>query len=98
MYLGGIDKAQILESAAIKFADTPQKDFTATFTCTRDSGTSQTIEKIIYGDDRVFPKSIYIHAYCDRFKAAFSDLTNTASPEFISYALATRPAGPSRDK
>jgi len=98
LYVGGIHKAQIVESANIKFADSPTKDFQMIGTFTRDSGTADTIEKTIVGDHQRFPKQIYWHQYCDRHKIGFSDLTNTASPSFISYVLKTRSAGGARDK
>jgi hypothetical protein len=98
MYVGGIQKAHIADSANIKFADDPVKDFTMVGTFTRDSGTTETVEKIIVGDHTKFPKQIYWHQYCDRHSIGFKDLTNTASPPFISYVLKTRSAGGARDK
>jgi len=98
VYVGGIHKAQIAESANIKFEDSPTKDIQMIGTFTRDSGTTEIISKTIVGDHAAFPKQMYWHQYCDRHKIGFSDLTNTASPAFISYVLKTRSAGGARDK
>jgi hypothetical protein len=98
MYVGGINKAHIIESINIKFADSPVKDFAVYFTVTRDSGVATTLTKLLTGDHTRFPKQLYLHAYGDRHSVGFSDLTNSASPEFVRYVLRTRTADGARDR
>ena len=92
---GSISKAQILESLQAKFTADVSKVFTVTGTFFRDVGNSFTKTKTI---GITTPSLIYIHAYCDRFRLTFSDLTNTAAPAFVSVEGDVRSAGPSRDK
>jgi hypothetical protein len=98
MYVGGIGKQHILEHANVKFADSPAKDFQVIATCIRDAGVTTVLTKTIKGDGLTFPKQIYFHSLCDRHRVKFTDLTNTAAPEFIQYVLKTHSAGSTHDR
>lgn len=95
MYIGGMGKAHILESASVKFSDSLEKAFTLVGTFTRDAGTTAILTKTL---GITFPQKVYFHQYADRHRFSFSDLTNTAAPAFIQYDLEVRGAGDSRDK
>ena len=92
IYIGGISKAHIVESADLKFEDGITKEFAVIGTFTRDSGATYTKTKTFNGE------SLYFHAYADRHRVTISDITATEAPPFVGYSFKVRQAGPARDR
>lgn len=91
VYPHGLSRASILETITVKFQDGNTKEYTATVTLIRDNGNERAITKTFTGNT-----SLYIHAYCDRFRIKFTDTSHTAASAFVGIESMWRDAGPNR--
>jgi hypothetical protein len=94
-YVGGLGKAQIVEGVTSRWGLTPTKTITLEVRLTRDNGHAYTKTKQVTATPGT---SSYIHAYGDRARCRYIDISNTRCPEFIGQEIDVREGGPSRDK